>query len=129
MNAEKPALGGMPEESSNQLSPRDIERIVEGVRRHGASIHTEDPRMSSLQSWTLIAVGGLMISVGSWGIVSINRLSESIALLVQQQTFKDQTDKAQDTHMQVIDARDDRQDARLRDLEDFHIEDRRGKRK
>lgn len=87
------------------LSQAEIDKILEGLVQRGARIEMKDPRVTSTQTWLMSTIGGVLIILGGWGITSINRLSESIAVLIERNIQKDKVDGAQDARLNIYDDR------------------------
>lgn len=106
------------------LTQAEIDKLLEGLVQRGARVEMKDPRVTSAQNWLLGVIGSALVAGTGYGISTMNELSRNVALLVQQNGFKDKVDAAQDKHMESqdkhmesIDATTQEHDKRLRDLE------------
>lgn len=87
------------------LSSEDIQKLSEHLSRRGASIVMQDSRMTSVINWLLITTAMTLVAVGAWGIQSINRLNESMAVVIQQNTYAQRINEAQDRRLDIYDER------------------------
>jgi hypothetical protein len=94
-----------PPTRPNALSQAEIDKILEGLVQRGARVEMKDPRVTSVNTWLMTAFGTVMLALGGWGINSINRLSESIAVLISQNAQQGRTNDAQDRRMDIYDDR------------------------
>ena len=58
------------------LSPEEMDKLLERLANHGARIEMTDPRVTSVQNWILITIGGAFVALAGWGIRSINELGK-----------------------------------------------------
>jgi hypothetical protein len=95
------------------LSPGDIEkidRLFSMMAERGARINVTDKRVTDTTNWLLATIGVVFLAVGGWLISSVNRLSEGLATLVQQNAYSERIDDAQDKRLDIY-------EGRLRDIE------------
>lgn len=102
------------------LSPKEMDQLLERLANSGAKLTMVDPRVSQTQTWIMATVGSVLVAIGGWGVVSINRLSESLAVVINQITYSERTDQAQDKRFDNNDRRLEILDERIRNLESFH---------
>lgn len=100
------------------LSPEEMDKLFERLANRGAKIELRDPAVTSTQNWIMVAVGGSLITVGAWGINSINKLNETMATVIAQASYGDRTDQAQNNRL-------DDHESRMRQLESIHAQERR----
>lgn len=94
-----------------------MDLLLERLANSGAKLTMVDPRVSTIQTWIIATVGTVLVAIGGWGVLSINRLSESLAVVINQITYSERTDQAQDKRFDNQDRRLDALDDRLRSLE------------
>lgn len=94
----------------SSLSQEEMDKLIAGLANTGARITMTDPRVTSVQTWILIAVGSAFITCGGWLIKSVNDLNATLAKVVVQNEYTSQA-------LRNIDARLDRQEDRLRAVE------------
>ena len=87
------------------LSSQEVDKILQGLAERGARITMADPRVTSTQTWILSAMGVTMIGVGGWGVACINKLNENMAVVIQQNSYGQRTDDAQDNRLSSHDDR------------------------
>lgn len=81
------------------LSQEDVDKVLQGLAERGARITMADPRVTNTQTWLLGIMGVTLIGVGGWGISCINKLNESMAVVIQQNTYGQRTDDVQDNRL------------------------------
>ena len=87
-----------------------MEKLIERLSDRGARITMADPRVTSAQTWLLVAVGTAFIGCGGWLIKSVNDLNATMGKVVTQNEYTTQA-------LRNMDSRIDRQDERLRVVE------------
>lgn len=87
------------------MSQDQVDRLAEKIAARGGSITISDPRVTSVQTWLIGAVGLAVIGVGSWGIQSINELNQTMARVVTQ---NEATSRVLEAHARQIERHDDR---------------------
>ena len=126
-----------PDTRRGALSKEEVDKVVSEIIKQGARIEMRDARFTALQGWAWVAIGGIVIAGIGTAIsqlgdfkASLGDLSRNVALLVQQNGFKDRIDAQQDRHMENTDAQleEVKKDQReLRQYVDrFHQDQRNG---
>jgi len=87
------------------LSPEEMERLLAQLADRGARITMTDPRVSATTNWLLGSLGAVGIVVGGWLIQSVNRLSEGLAVVIQQNASSQRINDAQDSRLSNYDDR------------------------
>lgn len=78
---------------------------MQRIANSGARITMQDPRVTSLQTWLLVTIGGIAIGVGGWGIKSINDLNQNMAMMLVRYDYdRDRADRIE-KHVEYIDGR------------------------
>lgn len=70
---------------------RQLDRLHSLLR--GANVTVMDDRVTKVQTWLLPTIGSTLILVGGWGIVSINKLNETMMQVLTENRYRD--DKVQ----------------------------------
>lgn len=87
------------------LSPEEMDRLMERLSNSGARITMQDPRVTSLQTWTLVTMGTIAIGVGAWGIKSINDLNQNMAMMLLRYDYDSKRVDRIEQHIEYIDGR------------------------
>jgi len=87
------------------LSQEEMDKLLERLADRGASITMLDPRVTSTQTWILVTIGAVGISVAGWGIKSINDLNQTMIRVVTQNEYRDEHVKRIETHLESVDGR------------------------
>lgn len=87
------------------LSPEEMDRLMERLANSGARITMQDPRVTSLQTWLLVTIGGIAIGVGGWGIKSINDLNQNMATMLVRYDYDTKRVERIEKHVEYIDGR------------------------
>ena len=87
------------------MSQEDLDRFMEKLARHGASVKIDDARVTSFQTWVLATIGITLVGVGGWGIKSINDLNQTMTVVVTQNAYRDKQLQRVEDHVEILDGR------------------------
>jgi hypothetical protein len=82
-----------------------MDKLLERLANSGARITMADPRVTTAQNWLLGLIGTVAILALSWAASSINRLNETMARLVEQNTYTQRINDAQDRRIDSVEQR------------------------
>jgi hypothetical protein len=87
------------------LTPEEMEKLIERLANHGARISMTDPRVTSVQTWIMVTMGGIGIAVGGWGVKSINDLNQNMAAMLVRYEYDTRRVERIERHIEVVDGR------------------------
>lgn len=87
------------------LTEEEMNKLMQGLADRGAKITMADPRVTSVQTWIMLAVGAAFITVGTFIISSVNELNKNMAIVIQQNAYAQRTNDAQDARLNIYDDR------------------------
>ena len=87
------------------LSPEELDKLLERLADRGARITMQDPRVTSLQTWLLTSIGGVLVILAGWGIKSINDLNQTMTRVVTSNEYRDQWLGRVERHVESVDSR------------------------
>lgn len=82
-----------------------MEKLLERLANNGARITMQDPRVTSMQTWLLVTIGGIAIAVGAWGIKSINDLNQNMAMMLLRYDYDNRRMERVEKHVELVDGR------------------------
>ena len=115
----------MPITRPSNLTPEEMDKLLERLANTGAKLTMTDPRVSAIQNWLLASIGGVIIIVGGWTITSINELNKNMVQVIEQNRAAERTNEAQDRRFDNMDKRLDALDSRTREVERIRASERR----
>jgi hypothetical protein len=65
----------------------------------------QDPRVTTVQTWLLAAIGTVGIAVGGWGIKSINDLNQLMATMITRYEYESKRMDRAERHSESVDSR------------------------
>lgn len=71
------------------LTPQEMDALIQRLHHQGAKITMLDPRVTSAQTWLLTTVGLAMVGFLGWNIQSIQTLNQTLAVLMEQNKYRD----------------------------------------
>jgi hypothetical protein len=87
------------------LTPEEMDKLLERLADRGAKITMLDPRVTSTQTWIMVTIGAVGISVAGWGIKSINDLNQTMATMIVRYEYEsDRVDRVE-KHVELVDGR------------------------
>lgn len=87
------------------LSQEEMERLIERLANNGARITMADPRVTSIQTWLMAAIGASLVGGVGWGVKSINDLNVTVARVVTQNENRDDRIGRVERHVEIVDHR------------------------
>lgn len=87
------------------LTPEEMDRLLERLADRGAKITMLDPRVTSAQTWILITIGAVGVSVAGWGIKSINDLNQTMATMITRYEYESKRVDRVERHVESVDGR------------------------
>lgn len=87
------------------LSQEEMERLIERLANHGARISMTDPRVTSVQTWLMVTIGAVGISVAGWGVKSINDLNQNMAAMLVRYEYDTRRVERLERHVEYVDGR------------------------
>lgn len=78
---------------------------MERLANHGARITMADPRVTSIQTWLMAAIGTVGIAVGGWGVKSINDLNQLMATMITRYEYESKRMDRAERHIETVDGR------------------------
>lgn len=78
---------------------------MERLANTGARITMADPRVTSWQNWIFAAIGATLLLLGGWVGTSINDLNKNMVKVIEQNTYAERTNSAQDARLSIYDDR------------------------
>lgn len=87
------------------LSPEEMDRLLERLANSGARITMADPRVTSVQTWIMVTIGAVGISVAGWGVKSINDLNQNMAAMLVRYEYDTRRVERLERHVEYVDGR------------------------
>lgn len=87
------------------LSQEEMERLIERLANNGARISMTDPRVTSAQTWIMVTIGAVGISVAGWGVKSINDLNQNMAAMLVRYEYDTKRVERVEEHVKSVDGR------------------------
>lgn len=87
------------------LSPEEMDRLLERLANSGARITMADPRVTSVQTWIMVTIGAVGISVAGWGVKSIQDLNQNMAAMLVRYEYDTERVKRLERHVEHVDGR------------------------
>lgn len=64
-----------------------------------------DPRVTNVQTWIMVTVGAIGISVAGWGVKSINDLNQNMAAMLVRYEYDTKRVERVERHVESVDGR------------------------
>lgn len=87
------------------LTPEEMDKLMERLANSGARISMTDPRVTSLQTWVMVTIGAVGISVAGWGVKSINDLNQNMAAMLIRYEYDTKRVERVEEHVRSVDGR------------------------
>lgn len=87
------------------LTPEEMDRLMERLANSGARISMTDPRVTSAQTWIMVTIGAVGISVAGWGVKSINDLNQNMAAMLIRYEYDTRRVERVEEHVRSVDGR------------------------
>lgn len=87
------------------LTPEEMDKLMERLANSGARISMTDPRVTSLQTWVMVTIGAVGISVAGWGVKSINDLNQNMAAMLIRYEYDTRRVERVEEHVKSVDGR------------------------
>lgn len=87
------------------LTPEEMDKLMERLANSGARISMTDPRVTSLQTWVMVTIGAVGISVAGWGVKSINDLNQNMAAMLIRYEYDTKRVERVEEHVKSVDGR------------------------